>query len=133
MSDVNINTLCAQTCNCVQQFLDCLQSYALFPTIEKPKRVYNNSPTLMGNIFTNTFCEYFVSGNIVSDVADHLSQSNSTSFSLLLKQLSLSKLEFKTTQNNLSRDSYGISLKYIGNLFFLGAMSISYSLILLTS
>ena len=28
----------------------------------------------MDNIFTNTFCEYFASGNIVSDVADHFSQ-----------------------------------------------------------
>ena len=74
LGDLNINTLRAQTCNCAQQFLDCLQSYSLFPTIDKPKRVYNNSTTLMDNIFTNTFCEYFASGNIVSNVADHFSQ-----------------------------------------------------------
>ena len=47
LGDVNINTLRAQTCNCAQQFLNCLQSYALLPTIDKPKRVYNNSATLI--------------------------------------------------------------------------------------
>ena len=74
LGDLNINTLRAQTCNCAQQFLDCLQSYAPLPTFDKPKRVYNNSTTLMDNIFTNTFCEYFASENIASDVADHFSQ-----------------------------------------------------------
>ena len=47
LGDVDINTLCAQTCNCAQQFLNCLQSCALLPTIDKPKRVYNNSATLI--------------------------------------------------------------------------------------
>ena len=74
LDDVNINTLRAQICNCAQQFLDYLQSYALFPTTDKPKRVYKNSATIMDNIFINTFCEYFASGNIVSNVADHFSQ-----------------------------------------------------------
>ena len=71
LDDVNINTLRAQTCNCAQQFLDCLRSYALLPTIDKPKRVYNNLETIF---FTNKFCEYFASGNIVSDIANHFSQ-----------------------------------------------------------
>ena len=35
LGDVNINILRAQTCNCGQQFLDCLQSYALLPIIDK--------------------------------------------------------------------------------------------------
>ena len=73
LDDVNINTLRAQTCNCAQQFLDYLQSYSLFPITDKPKRVYN-SETIMDNIFTNTFCEYLDSRNIVSNVAHHFSQ-----------------------------------------------------------
>ena len=36
--------------------------------------MYNNSATLIDNIFTNRFCEYFASGNIVSDITDHFSQ-----------------------------------------------------------
>ena len=75
LGDVSINILRAQTCNYGQQFLDCLQSYALILTIDKPTRVYNNSTTLMDNIFINKFCEYFASGNIVSDITDHFSQS----------------------------------------------------------
>ena len=74
LGDVNINILVAQTCNYAQQFLDCLQSYALLPTIDKPTRVRNNSATLIDNIFTNKFSEYFASGNIVSDITDHFSQ-----------------------------------------------------------
>ena len=73
LSDVNINILRAQTCNYAQQFLDCLQSYALLPTIDKPTRVCNNSATIIDNIFTNKFSEYFSSGNIVSDITDHFS------------------------------------------------------------
>ena len=71
LGDVNINFLRAQTCSYAQQFLNCLQSYALLPTIDKPTGVYNNSATLIDNIFTNKFSEYFASGNIVSDITDH--------------------------------------------------------------
>ena len=73
LGDVNINICRAQTCNYAQQFLDCLQSYALLPTTDKPTRVHNHSATLVENIFTNKFCEYFAR-NIVSDIADHFSQ-----------------------------------------------------------
>ena len=73
LGNVNINIFRAQTCNYAQQFLDCLQRYALLPTTDKPTRVYNHSATLVENIFTNKFCEYFAR-NIVSDIADHFSQ-----------------------------------------------------------
>ena len=36
--------------------------------------MYNNSAKLIDNIFTNKFYEYFSSGNIVSDITDHVSQ-----------------------------------------------------------
>ena len=74
LGDVNINILRTQTCNYAQQFLDCLQSYALLPTIDKATRVYNNSATLIDNIFTIKFSENFASGNIVSDITDHFCQ-----------------------------------------------------------
>ena len=69
LGNVNLNILRAQTSNYAQQFLD-----ALLPTINKPRRVYNNSASLMDNIFTKTFCKYFASGNIVPDIAKHFSQ-----------------------------------------------------------
>ena len=72
--DFNINILKAQSCNFAQEFLNCVQSYGLLPTIDKPTRVYNNSATLIDNIFINKFDDYFDSGNIVSDLTDHFSQ-----------------------------------------------------------
>ena len=74
LADVSINILRARTCNYAQRLLDCLQSYSLLPTTEKPTRLYNNSATLKNFSFGNKFCEYFASGNIVSDTADHFSQ-----------------------------------------------------------
>ena len=74
LGDVNINVLRSQTCSYAQQFLNCLQSYALLPTIDKPTRVYKHSSSLIDNIFLNIFEDYSVSGNIVSDVTDHFSQ-----------------------------------------------------------
>ena len=71
IGDVNINNLRAQACKLAQQFLDCLQSYALLPTIDKPTRVYNNSVKRIDNIFTNKFCKYFASGSIASDMTNH--------------------------------------------------------------
>ena len=59
LGDVNINILRAQTCNYAQQFLDCLQSYALLPTINKPTRVYNNSATLIDNISSQIILHYY--------------------------------------------------------------------------
>ena len=127
LGDVNINILRAQTCNYAQQFLDCLQSYALLPTIDKPTRVCNNSATLIDNIFTNKFSEYFTSENIDSDITDHLSQFCLFQPSIVTSQPA--KLLFEITPDTRSKDIYRIFHNYIENLFFLEAMSISYSLL----
>ncbi len=74
MGDFNINLLNAQTCQYTQNFLFTLQSYALTPTIDKPTRVYNQSATLIDNIFVNKIENPILSGNIVSDISDHFSQ-----------------------------------------------------------
>ena len=42
LGDVSINILRSQTFSYGQQFLNCLQSYALLPTIDKPTRVLIN-------------------------------------------------------------------------------------------
>ena len=64
-----------ETCNYAQQFLNCLQSYAISPKIDKPIRVYNNSVLFFDNIFLNKFQYYTASGNIVSGLMDKFSQS----------------------------------------------------------
>ena len=62
-----------ETCNYSHNFMLSLQSYFFTPTIDKPTRVYNNSATIIDNIFTNN-PEALKSGNLVSDISDHFSQ-----------------------------------------------------------
>ena len=75
VGDININIPKLETCNYAQQFLNCLQSYAISPKIDKPIRVYNNSVSFFDNIFLNKFQYYTASGNIGSDLIDNFSQS----------------------------------------------------------
>ena len=53
MGDFNINLIAVETCNYAYKFLLSLQSNSLIPTVDKPARVYNNSATLIDNIFVN--------------------------------------------------------------------------------
>ena len=74
MGDFNIDLLKCEISDYSHNFLLSLQCYSFFPVIDKPTRVYNNSATLIDNIFVNRF-DYIISGgNIVSDISDHYSQ-----------------------------------------------------------
>ena len=44
------------------------------PTIDKPTRVHSNFYSLIDNIFLSNLEDYLTSGNIISDLTDHLSQ-----------------------------------------------------------
>ena len=72
--DFNIDLLKFETCSYNYDLLLSLQSSYLFPTIDKPTRVYNNSATLIDNIFLNQLDRLIFSGNVVSDTSDHFSQ-----------------------------------------------------------
>lgn len=74
MGDFNIDLLKSETCNFSHNFLLSLQSCHFLPTIDKPTRVYNNSATLIDNIFINNPEHQIISGNIVSDISDHFTQ-----------------------------------------------------------
>ena len=74
MGDINIDLLKSETCRFSYDFLLALQSCYLIPTIDKPTRVYNDSATLIDNIFVNIPDQVFMSGNVVSDISDHFSQ-----------------------------------------------------------
>ena len=102
LGHVNINILRAETCNYAQQFLDCLQSYAL----DKTTRVYNNSAKLIEIILQISSANTLPVGTLF--LTSLITFPNSASFNLPLKQLSLSKLLFETTQNTLSRNTYKI-------------------------
>ena len=74
MGDFNIDLLKSETCGFSHNFLLSLQSFSFVPTIDKPARVYNNSATLINDIFANRINGKVSSGNIVFDISDHYSQ-----------------------------------------------------------
>ena len=72
--DFNIDLLKYENCKYSQTLLQCMQSFSMLPTIDKPTRVYGSSVTLIDNIFTNNPTNNISSGNIVTDTTDHFSQ-----------------------------------------------------------
>lgn len=74
IGDFNIDLLKSETCQFSREFFHLLQSCFLFPTIDKPTRVYNTSATLIDNICTNQLNYNVISGNVISDISDHFSQ-----------------------------------------------------------
>ena len=74
LGDFNIDLLKAGVNNYSHNFLLALQSSFMIPTIDKPTRVYNNSATLIDNIFTNSPDKIVNCSNIISDISNHYSQ-----------------------------------------------------------
>ena len=74
MGDFNIDLLKYENCKSSQTLLQCMQSFSMLPTIDKPTRVYGSSATLIDNIFTNNLTNNISSGNIITDTTDHFSQ-----------------------------------------------------------
>ena len=74
MGDFNIDLLKYENCKYSQTLLQCMQSFSMLPTIDKPTRVYGSSATLIDNIFTNNLTYNISSCNIVTDTTDHFSQ-----------------------------------------------------------
>ena len=74
MGDFNIDLLKYENCKYSQTLLQCMQSFSMLPTIDKPTRVYGSSATLIDNIFTTSLTNNISSGNIVTDTTDYFSQ-----------------------------------------------------------
>ena len=74
MGDFNLDLLKIESSCYSRDFFLSLQSCYLIPSIDKPTRVYNNSATLIDNIFINMPERVTISGNIISDITDHFSQ-----------------------------------------------------------
>ena len=55
-----------------KHFLDTMYSLGLYPLIDRPSRITNQSSTLIDNIFTNAKEYNNVSGLLVNDITDHL-------------------------------------------------------------
>ena len=55
MSNFNIDLLKPESCDYSHNFLLSLQSYSIFPVLDRPTGVYDNSAILIDNILVNRF------------------------------------------------------------------------------
>ena len=69
--DFNIDLLKHETHNNTKHFLDTMYSLGLYPLIDKPTRITDNSTTLIDNIFTNELRFNLTSGIMYNDISDH--------------------------------------------------------------
>ena len=72
MGDFNINLLNYETHPDTDAFINTLGSYYFHPQILKPIRITDHTASLVDNIFFNSLEHPTLSGNIVSDISDHL-------------------------------------------------------------
>jgi hypothetical protein len=72
MGDFNINLFNSDTHSPTSQFIDSLYSKSLFPLINRPTRICNESSTLIDNIFSNNiFNDTLCNGLFFTDITDH--------------------------------------------------------------
>ena len=72
LGDFNINLLNYDTHMPTENFINTLSSYFFHPQIIQPTRITDHTATLIDNIFINSINHYTVSGNLLSDLSDHL-------------------------------------------------------------
>ena len=70
--DFNLDILKHNSDHAAKHFLDTMYSLGLYPLIDRPSRITNQSSTLIDNIFTNAKEYNNVSGLLVNDITDHL-------------------------------------------------------------
>lgn len=117
VGDFNIDMLKIGHCNYAHNFLLSLQSCSLFPSIDKPTRVYGNSATLIDNIFISNPDELLYSGNVVSDLSDHYSQfcvmnSNAIKYKTQKQKIrDYSRFSEATFKNELSQIDWSLLIQ----------------------
>ena len=73
-----------------------MSSYFYTPHIHKPTRTTNHTATLIDNIFFNSIKYHTISGNILSDISDHLPNF------LIINQLNALPKKFKIYKREYS-------------------------------
>jgi exonuclease III len=71
MGDFNIDLLKSHTSS--ENFINTMSSFFYLPHILQPTRITDHSSTLIDNIFFNSVEHFTISGNVVYDLTDHLS------------------------------------------------------------
>ena len=72
MGDYNLDLLNHNTHSLTEEFLELNFSNYMLPTCTKPTRIFNESATLIDNIYTNIDHQgSIMKGIIISDISDH--------------------------------------------------------------
>ena len=76
MEDFNINLLNYESNESVANFLDTMCTHGFLPRLSRPtrSRLTHRSKTLMNNILYSGISNDIQSGNILTNISDHLSQ-----------------------------------------------------------
>ena len=72
MGEFNINLLNFDTDPSTNDFLNIINTCFFCPQILQPARITHHSATLIDNIFFNSLEHHVISGNILTDITDHL-------------------------------------------------------------
>ena len=72
MGDFNIDILQSDSYANTEDFINTLGSFSFHPQILKPTRITHHSATLIDNIYFNSLEHQVISGNMLSDITDHL-------------------------------------------------------------
>ena len=93
--DFNINLLKYDDEIVIQDFYNLMNSNGYLPQINLPTRITDTTMTLIDNIFTNTMNYNNLSGNILIQIADHISQFLSVDTSKIeYKKLDIYKRDY---------------------------------------
>ena len=69
--DYNIDLLQSHTNNHYNAFYENVTSQGFFPKISRPTRSFENSHSLIDNIFSNNLCKPHISGILTHHISDH--------------------------------------------------------------
>ena len=101
MGDCNINLLHYDEHAPTNDFINNLFSYNFLPCINHPTRISEHSSTIIDNIFINLINANVISGNILTQISDHLPQC------LVLKNANIPQHKLAVFKSDFSRYNEG--------------------------
>ena len=120
MGDFNVDLLKYENNTYTAAFLDKIYSTSLIPQILCPTRITPHSKTLINNIFTTDANKETLSGNIITNISDHLAQF--LSFTVKKSHHKTKKEIYKQNYKNFNADLF---LSDLGNIDWQEALEIS--------
>ena len=126
LGDLNINLLNYESDRHTAHFLDDMYSHSFTPYITRSTRITPRSKTLIDNIFYNNFNETIISGNLITDISEHLAQFIITP---KISQQESKKIIHKRCFKNFNEDPFENNLRNInwGTLLNLELSDVNFS------